>query len=137
MCIESDLTIREHFDSLRQQVDIAREIALENIHKASSALMTTEVIVEDGSKRMRTFIAEQQAYLQSVQASNQKLTLRLDEANKLAQELSDRKKELKARQPCSTTKSPRSSRFRLLVRRPLASWHSQTSHFLSTNGTPL
>ena len=36
---KSELTIREHCDSIRQQVDIAREIALENIHKASNALM--------------------------------------------------------------------------------------------------
>ena len=37
---DSELTIEEHCDSLRRQVDIAREIAIENIHKASSTLMT-------------------------------------------------------------------------------------------------
>ena len=45
---------------------------------------------------MRAFVAEQHAYLQSVKASNDELILRLEEANKLAQELSDRKKQLKA-----------------------------------------
>ena len=116
MCIESKLTIREHCDSIRQQVDIAREIALENIHKASNALMvevdayereclsswtaakeSTENVVEDVSKRMRAFaLAEQHAFLQSSKERDDELTLRLGEANKLSQELSDRKKELKA-----------------------------------------
>ena len=115
MCIESELTIRENCDSIRQQVDIAREIALENIHKVSNALMvevdayereclsnwtaakeSTENVVEDVSKRMRAFLAEQHAFLQSAKARDDELTLRLGEANKLAQELSDRKKELKA-----------------------------------------
>ena len=109
------MTIREHCDSIRHKVDLAREIALEKIHKESNALMTeidthereclsswteakesTEITVEDVSKRMRAFLAEQQAFLQSVHASDDEVTLRLDEANKLAQELSDRKMELKA-----------------------------------------
>ena len=83
MSIESELTIGEHWDSIRQQVDIARETALENIHKASNTLMSeidayereclsswteakesTEVNVKDVSKRMSAFLAEQQAYLQ-------------------------------------------------------------------------
>ena len=107
------LTINEHCDSLRQKVDIAREEAIENIRKSSNTLITridayekeclsgwtpvkesTKSLVEEVSKRMRAFIAEQQAFLQSVQERDDELTLRLDEANKLAQELSDRKKEL-------------------------------------------
>ena len=114
MSIESELTIEEHCISLRQQLDIARETALENIHKASITLITeidayeleclsgwravkesTEHAVEDVSKRMRALLAEQHAFLQSVQERDDELTLRLDEANKLAQELSDRKKEFK------------------------------------------
>ena len=88
MLNDSDLTIGDHCDSLRQQVDIAREIALENIHKASNALMakidayeqeclsgwkgvkeSTEQVVEDVSERMRAFLAEQHVYLKNVQAS--------------------------------------------------------------------
>ena len=110
MSIESELTIREHCDSLRQQVDIARETALENIYKASNTLISeidayelgclsswaaakesNEVIVKDVSKRMRAFLAEQHAFLQSVEASDDELILHLEEANKIAQELSDRK----------------------------------------------
>ena len=56
---------------------------------------SNEHVVEDVSKRMRTFLADQHAFLQSVQASDDELILRLDEVDKLAQELSDRKKELK------------------------------------------
>ena len=115
MLKESEMTIREHCDSIRHEVDIARETALENIHKASNTLMTeidtyereclshwtatkesTEVTVEDVSKRMREFVVEQHAYLQSVQARDDEMILRLEKARKLAQELSDRKKELKA-----------------------------------------
>ena len=144
----SELTIREHCDSIRNQVDMAREIAIENIHKASNALMTeidayeseclsswsaakefTEVNVKDASKRMRAFLDEHNAFLQTVQASYNNLNIisisfsvcflnnlssflytflsniqasevdlmpRLNDANKLAQELSDRKKKLKA-----------------------------------------
>ena len=85
----SEWRIREHCDSLRQQGDIARETALENIHKESNTLMTeidayeqeclsslratkesTERVVKDVSKRMRAFLAEQQEYLRSVQASD-------------------------------------------------------------------
>ena len=40
MLSQSELTIRELCDSIRHKVDIARETALENIHKASHALMT-------------------------------------------------------------------------------------------------
>ena len=91
-----ELTIRELCDSMRQQVDIARETALESIHKASNKLMTdidtyereclsswtaakesTEHVVEDVSKRMRTFLAEQHAFLQSAQASDTRLILGL------------------------------------------------------------
>ena len=113
MSIESELTIRAHCDAIRNKVDIARETALENIHKASKALMTeidtyereclsswakarAEHVVEDVSKRMRAFIAEKQTFLQSVLESDDTLPLCLDEAKKLAQELSDRKKQLKA-----------------------------------------
>ena len=117
MSIESELTIREHCDSVRQQVDIAREIAIENLHKASNTLMTeidayereclsswraakesTQNVIESVRKRMRAFQSEQRAYLQCVfeVAGDDELLLRLNEANKLAQELSDRKKELKA-----------------------------------------
>ena len=89
MSIESELTICEHFDSLRQQVDIARETALENIHNASNTLMTeieayereclagwttvrssNELIAKDVSKRVRAFLDEQLAFLQRVQASD-------------------------------------------------------------------
>ena len=83
----SDLTIREHCDSLRQQVDIAREIAIESIHKASNKLMAEidtyesaclsnwsaakeSAEVKDVSKRMRAFIDEQHAFLEKVQASD-------------------------------------------------------------------
>ena len=115
MIIESELTIEEHCNSLRNKVDTARETALENIHKASNKLMSeidayereclsgwTEAkessahVVEDVSKQMRALLAEQHAFLQSVQASDDELTLRLDEAKKFAEELSDRKMELKA-----------------------------------------
>ena len=108
------MTIREHCDSIRQEIDLAREIALESIHKASNTLMTeidayerdclsswssvkesTVVTMEDVSKRMRAFLVEQQAFLQRVQASDDEMTLHLDEANKLAQELNERKKQLK------------------------------------------
>ena len=84
----SGRSIGEHCDSLRQQVDIARETALEDIHKASNKLMSvidtyereclsswtaakesTERVVEDVSKRTRAFVAEQHAFLQSLQAS--------------------------------------------------------------------
>ena len=84
--IESELTIRDHFDSMRQQVDIVRETAIENLHKTSNALIieidayerecmsawttvrhSTEVIVKEMSKRMRAFLAEQRAFLQRVQ----------------------------------------------------------------------
>ena len=113
--IESELTIRDDCDSLRRKVDIARETELENIHKASITLMVeidayeqeclsswrkvkqfNEHVVEDVSKRMRAFIAVQQPFLQSVHENDYDLTRRLDEAKKLAQELSDRKMELKA-----------------------------------------
>ena len=88
MSFEPELRIREHCDSLRQQVDIARETAIENIHKESNTLMTeidayaqeclsswtaakesTERVVKDVSKRMRAFLGEQHAYLQKLQAS--------------------------------------------------------------------
>ena len=94
MLIESELTIEEHCDSLRQNVDIAREIAIENIHKASNTLMSEidgyeqrclsswtaakesiEINVEDVTKRIRAFLAEHHAYLQSVQASATELIL--------------------------------------------------------------
>ena len=90
----SEWNINEHCDSLRQQVDIARETALENIHKASNTLMieidayerecltswraakeSTERVVEDVSKRMRAFLAEKHAFLQSLQASDTQLIL--------------------------------------------------------------
>ena len=116
MLIESELTIREHCDSLRQQVDIARETALENIHKESNALMveieayergclsswaavkdSTENVVESVSKRMSAFLAEQDTYLQRVRRRDDgDVKLQLDATNKLAQELADHKKELTA-----------------------------------------
>ena len=94
MSIESELTIREHCDSIRQGVDIARETALEKIHKESNALMveidayeheclshlrevskSSEQVVQGVNKRMRAFIAEQQEYMESVQASDTKLII--------------------------------------------------------------
>ena len=85
----SEWRIRDHCDSLRQKVDIARETALENIHEASNTLMveidayeqeclsswkaakeSNEVTMVDVNKRMRTFIAEQREYLQTVEASD-------------------------------------------------------------------
>ena len=115
MSIWSELTIREHCDFVRQQVDIARETALENIHKESNTLMTeidayeheclscwaeakvsSAHVVEDSSKRMRAFLDEQHAFLQRVQERDDEMTLRLDAANKFAHELNDRKMELKA-----------------------------------------
>ena len=84
----SELTIGEHFDSLRQKVDIARETAIEIIHKASNTLITeidacerkclskwatvkesSENQVKDFNNEMREFVAEQHALLQSRQAS--------------------------------------------------------------------
>ena len=85
---KSEWSIREHCDSIRLNVDIARETAIENIHKASNTLIvkidtyereclstwraakeSIEHVVADVSKRMKEFIAEQQAYLKYVQAS--------------------------------------------------------------------
>ena len=84
----SEWEIGEHCASLRQKIDIARETKLENIHKAYNKLMSeidayerdclscwapvkesTKNVVEGVSKRMREFVAEQQAFLQSGQAS--------------------------------------------------------------------
>ena len=116
MSFKSELTIHYHCDSLRHKVDIARETEIENLHKASKALIveidtyeqeclsswrevkqSNEDVVEDESKRMAAFIAEQQAFLQRVHEREDELaTLRVEEANKLAQELSDRKMEFKA-----------------------------------------
>ena len=115
MLDKSELTIREHCDSLRLKVDIAREIGTENLHKASNALMIeidayerecfhscstvkqpTEDVVESVSKRMRAFLAEQQEHLQNVKASDDEVMLQLDETNKLAQEHGERKQELNA-----------------------------------------
>ena len=89
MSFKSELTIREHCDSIRQGVDISREKALENIHMSSNTLMSeidtyerdclsswaeakesSERVVEDVSKRMRAFLVEQQEFLQSAQASD-------------------------------------------------------------------
>ena len=94
MSIQSELTIGDHFDALRQKVDIARETELEKIHKASDTLMSeidayeseclscwrkvkqsNDHLVEDVSKRMRAFLVEQQAFLQSVQASDTELII--------------------------------------------------------------
>ena len=94
MPIESEWKIRDHCDSLRQNVDIAREIAIENLHKAANTLMSEidaykrkclsswratkefiEYVVEDASKRMSPFLAEQHAFLQSVQASDTELII--------------------------------------------------------------
>ena len=88
----SEWTIREHCDSLRQQVDIARETALESIHKASHTLIieidayeqeclsrwtaakeSIEDAVKNLSERMREFVAKQHAFLQSQQASDTQL----------------------------------------------------------------
>ena len=99
-----ELTISEYCDSIRHEVDTAREMALDKIHKESNALMTvidtyereclsswteakesTKNTVEDVSKRMTAFVAEQHAYLQSVQARDNEMILRLEEARKLAQ----------------------------------------------------
>ena len=92
--IESELTIRDHFDSIRQQVDIARETAFENLHKTSNALImeidayerecmsawttvrhSTEVIFKEMSKRMRAFLGEQHAFLQRVQVSDTQIDI--------------------------------------------------------------
>ena len=115
ICNWSELTIRVRCDTLRDEVERARRTAIENIHKASKTLMTeidtcerdclstwtavkesTKNVVQDVSKRMKTFIAEQHAFLQRVQERDEDLSLRLDEANKLLNELRDRKKVLKA-----------------------------------------
>ena len=114
MFIDSKFIIREHCDSVRYEVDIAREIAIENIHRESNTLMreidayegkclsgwktvkeSTEKFVEDASKPMRAFLADQYAFLHSVQRRDDELILQLN-SNKLEQELSDRKKELKS-----------------------------------------
>jgi predicted nucleic acid-binding Zn-ribbon protein len=100
------------------QVDIARETAIENIHKASNKLMSeidkyereclsswkankasTDVNVKDLSKRARELLAKQHALLQSVQKTSDEadeIRLQLDEANKLVQKLSNRKRQLKS-----------------------------------------
>ena len=89
MPFDSEWRIREHCDSLRRDVDIARETALENIHKASNTLMSeidayerdclsswtvdkecSERVIEDVNKRARAFLAEQHAFLKIVQASD-------------------------------------------------------------------
>ena len=67
MSIESELTICEHFDSLRQHVDIARETELDNIH--TTVRSSNELIAKDVSKRVRAFLDEQHALLQRIQAS--------------------------------------------------------------------
>ena len=82
------MIIRDHCDSLRHKVDIARETAIESIHKASNKLMakietfenkclsslaakdSTVRVVEDVSARMRALLREQHAFLQIVQASD-------------------------------------------------------------------
>ena len=90
----SDWRIREHCDSIRQQVDIARETAIESIHKASNTLMSeidayereclsrwtatkesTGCVVKDVNKHMREFVAEQHAFLLSVLVSFSSSTL--------------------------------------------------------------
>ena len=114
---DSELTIQEHCDTIRHQIDIAREIALEKIHKASNALLTeidiyeqeclsgwlaakesNAATVEDVSKRVSAFVAEKQQLCQrsTEVASDDTLALQqqLHEANKLAQELNDRRREL-------------------------------------------
>ena len=118
MLNESESTIRDHCDSIRLQVDIARETALEKIHKESNALLaemdayesaclsswstakkSTQNVVASVSKRMSAFLAEQQEYLQRVRGrddDDEDVILQLDAANKLAQELSDHKKGLTA-----------------------------------------
>ena len=75
------------------EIDAYKQECLSNWKAAKES---SEVNVKDVSERIRAFLAEQHAYLESVQASDTELTLHLDEANKLAQELSDRKKELKS-----------------------------------------
>ena len=74
MSIGSELTIREHCE----KVEVAREIATESNQKASN--QSTEQLVE------------QQPYLQSPQATNEELLLRVFEAIQLTQELLERKK---------------------------------------------
>ena len=59
----------------------------------TEAKESTENVVEEVSNRMREFLDEQHAYLK---ASDDQLILHLKEARKLAQELDDRKKELKS-----------------------------------------
>ena len=56
---------------------------------------STEVTLEDVSKRARAFLTEQHAYLQCVHASETEWLLHMYEANKLANEMSTCKKELK------------------------------------------
>ena len=90
---------------LTQKVDIAWEQAPETIHKASSmsdideseclscwttVKKYTQATLEDVSKWMRAFFVKQHV------KSDVEMLRRLEEVNKLAQELIDRKKELKA-----------------------------------------
>ena len=117
MLHDSELSIREHCDSIRQQVDIARETAIENIHKASKTLMTeidtyerdclsswsaaeesTQVTVDKVSKQISAYVAEKQKCLQGVKEIDDELVLQLElhEANTRANELNDRKKQLKS-----------------------------------------
>ena len=57
------------------------------------SVTAVKVTMDDASKRMRAFLAEQQEHLQSVKVTNaDEFALHLDEADKLAQELNDRKK---------------------------------------------
>ena len=86
----SEREISEHCESLRLQVNIARKTVLPEdcIHNESNTLMnkiepyehecmsawraikdSTKVVVEDLSKRIRAFVAEQHAFLESGQAS--------------------------------------------------------------------
>ena len=118
MCIESELTIRAHCDSLRNKVDTAREIALENIHKASNTLMTEidayeeECLsswraskesalsdVADVSKRMSLFVTRKQTFLRGLANANDYellLQLELHESNQRHNELNNHKQQLKA-----------------------------------------
>ena len=69
-----ELTIEEHCNFLRQQVDIARETGIENIHKASNTLMS----------EIDTY--EQECLSSWTEQANESVP-RPQEANKLAQEL--------------------------------------------------
>ena len=94
MSIDSKLTIREHCDSLRNKVDIPREITtlMPETDGYERVCLSSLAKPEESTEQ----VVKQRADLQRVQLSDEELIPRLNEANKLLKELSDLKSYLKA-----------------------------------------